>query len=61
MNMFLPKDKIYIPEINVHGVVVGVYLSIGGTEYRVRYFKDEVSYEIILFDFEIEKPKVENA
>ena len=57
MNAFLPKDKVYISELDIWGVVIGVYLSVGGTEYKIRYFKDEVPYETYFFDFEISSGK----
>lgn len=53
MNTYLPKDRVYITELEVCATVVGVYMSTGGIEYKVRYFKDQVAYENYFFDFEI--------
>jgi hypothetical protein len=58
--MYLPRDRVYIPELDVTAVVVGVYLSAGNTEYKLRWFKDELPVECYLYDFEVagRKPEV---
>jgi hypothetical protein len=53
MNMFLPKGRVFIPELDVQGVVTGVHLSIGGTEYKVRYFDGLSPQETYFYDFEV--------
>lgn len=53
MNLFLPKDRVYIPELDLEGVVTGVHLSIGGTEYKVRYYDSLTPQETYFYDFEV--------
>ena len=54
MNAYLPKDKIFIPQLQLYGVVIGVYISTSGIEYKVRYFKEDTPIECYFFDFELE-------
>lgn len=62
-NFYLPKDKVYIPQLNVSGIIISVVITMAGTQYEVRYFHDDVPYFTHFFDFEIEpiKPSKVNA
>lgn len=57
LTVFLPTEKVFLPELDVFGTVVGVYISIGGTEYKVRYFKDQIAYECFFYDFEVKNDR----
>jgi hypothetical protein len=61
MNMFLPKDRVHIPELEVDGTVVEVLLNIRGTQYAVRYFRDGLAYEVLLYDHEVTKTRKVDA
>lgn len=61
LNLFLPSDRVHIPELDVDGVVVCVTITFHGTNYTVRYFKDDTPCECDFFDFEIAKIKQPKA
>lgn len=53
---FLPRDKVYLPNLDRSGVVVSVRLTTFGTEYLIRYFaEDATPYEVWMYDFEVTK------
>ena len=60
-DVFLPRDRVYIPELSMNGIVTSVRMSSFGTEYLVRYASEGIFYEVLLYDFEVRKPIPVNA
>ena len=56
---FLPRERVYLQEMECSGVVTSVKLTTYGTEYLVRYFLDNVPYEVWFYDFEVSSVKKE--
>jgi hypothetical protein len=52
---FLPRDRVYIPELEKWATVTSVRLTTFGTEYLVRYFSDSNPCEVWVYDFEVKK------
>lgn len=61
IDVFLPKERVYIPELEVHGIVTQVRISTYGTEYYVRYVMNGEFYEASLYDFEVKRPITSNV
>jgi hypothetical protein len=54
-NAFLPTERVFIPELDVLGVVTQVKITTYGTEYLVRYFDDKTPQEAFFYDFEVRR------
>ena len=55
INAFLPKEKVFIPELDTVGTITAVRMTSFGTEYLVRYASEGVFYEVYLYDFEVSR------
>lgn len=53
--VYLPSDHVFIRPLQLEGVVVGVYHSIGSIEYKVKYYMDMNPMECYFYDFELAK------
>lgn len=53
--VYLPSDHVFIRPLQLEGVVVGVYHSIGSIEYKVKYYMDMNPLECYFYDFELAK------
>ncbi len=51
------RDKIYISDLKISGVVVGFYFGDHGLQYNIRHFKDNKADTNYFYDFEIESFK----
>ena len=60
-NLFLPSDRVKIPELDAEGIVIRVTMTFYGTCYMVRYFHEGSPCECEFFDFEIKAVNRENA
>lgn len=54
---FKLRDKVYIHELQLSGVVVGVYISDSGLQYQVRYFDDAKPQTNYFYEDEVEAVK----
>jgi hypothetical protein len=54
-NVYLPSDRVFILPLELEGVVVGVYHSIGSIEYKVKYYKESNPLECYFYEFELAK------
>ena len=51
------SDKVFIPELNINGTIISVYISDCGIRYNIRYFKDFDVKDCYFYEKEIEHYK----
>ena len=61
IDVFLPRDKIYVPDMDVNGIVTQVKITTDGVEYLVRFIIDQAVSEYWFYDFEVKRPVTSNA
>lgn len=61
IDVFLPRDKVTIPDMDVNGIVTQVKITTDGVEYLVRFIVDQNISECWFYDFEVKRRSTVNA
>lgn len=61
IDAFLPRDRVYVQDLDENGIVTQVKITSDGIEYLVRWIADGCICENWFYDFEVKKPNTVNA